>query len=479
MNADDRPATAVDTDSVANESRRRSLSLAQRFLLVNLVIVVLASVAISAWVGVQIKQGVLDRTAAVTALYIESFIEPHVQTLSEQPRLDASDITSLRTLLNGTELGQDVVSFRVWSSSGEVLYSPVPSLVGRKFPAEDRLEKAFAGQVTADLSDLSGEENEFERTHWKQLVEMYVPVRARGSGHIIAVAEFYELPTGLQNEISRAQLRSWAIVALVAVASYLLLFGLVQRASRTIERQDEKLREQVAVLSGLLEQNSRLHNRMSRAASRSMALHAEERRRTSSDLHDGPAQDLALAMLRLDSLEQSIPAESEAGGRDLGVVRRAVGDALQETRDIAAGLRVPELADLTLEEVVRRAVRDNTAHGGAEAWVEFDGTTANAPLPVRIALFRCLQEALSNASRHAPGARVFVRVRVEGNELLTEVVDDGPGFDAATEIDATHLGLAGMRERAELLGGTFAINGTPGQGTRVVMTWPLPAGRPE
>jgi signal transduction histidine kinase len=420
---------------------------------------------------------VLDRTAAVTALYIESFIEPHVQVLSSQPRLDSSDIAELQSLLGGTELGKDVVSFRVWSSTGEVLYSPVPALVGRKFPVEDRLARAFAGQVTADLSDLSGEENEFERNHWKQLVEMYVPVRARGSGKIIAVAEFYELPTGLEREIRQAQLRSWAIVALVAVASYLLLFGLVQRASRTIERQDEKLREQVAVLSGLLEQNSRLHDRISRAASRSMALNAEERRRTSSDLHDGPAQDLALAMLRLDALEQSIRPDSETGGRDLGVVRRAVGDALQETRDIAAGLRVPELAQLSVEDVVRRAVRDNAAHGGAEAWVEFEDTAREVPLPVRIALFRCLQEGLSNATRHAPGSRVVIRVEVDGSELVAAVADGGPGFDTTAEIGATHLGLAGMRERAELLGGTFTIDSALGRGTTVTMTWPLPAGR--
>jgi signal transduction histidine kinase len=478
MNADTRPATPV-AHSEADSSRRRSLSLAQRFLLVNLVIVLLASVAISAWVGVQIRRGVLDRTAAVTALYIESFIEPRVQTLSTQPRLDSQDIAALQSLLGGTELGKDVVSFRVWSSTGEILYSPVPALVGRKFPVEDRLQRAFAGQVTADLSDLSGEENEFERSHWKQLVEMYVPVRARGSGKIIAVAEFYELPTGLEREIHQAQFRSWAIVALVAVTSYLLLFSLVQRASRTIERQDEELREQVTVLSGLLEQNSRLHQRMSRAASRSMALNAEERRRTSSDLHDGPAQDLALAMLRLDALEQSIPRDSEVGGRDLAVVRQAVGDALQETRDIAAGLRVPELADLSIEEVVGRAVRDNAAHGGAEAWVELEGTAREVPLPVRIALFRCLQEALSNATRHAPGARVVVRAQVGGTELVVEVVDDGPGFDTGTEVGATHLGLAGMRERAELLGGTFVVDSALGKGTTVTMTWPLPAGRQE
>jgi signal transduction histidine kinase len=454
--------------------RQRGLSLAHRFMLTNLAVVVVASIGIAAWVGAQVEQTVLDRTSAVTALYIESFIEPQVQSLRTQPRLSTEEIAALHALLQDTALGDDVVSFRVWSSQGEILYSPVPSLIGQRFEVEERLQQAFDGRVSVDISDLSGDENVWERQHWDRLVEIYVPVRERGSGRIIASAEFYELPGELEAEISSARFRSWLIVAAVAVASYLVLAGLVKRGSDTIARQDRQLRDQVSQLLVASDQNRLLHDRVSRAAERSMRLQALERRRIGSDLHDGPAQELALALLRLDALRGvDVDTRDEA---DFDVVHRAVTDALADTRSIAADLRVPELTDLPVEEVVRRAIRDTAARGGTQAELAVDDVDDEVRLPVRIALFRCLQEALSNATRHAPGAATAVRCRQVGDELVVEVSDDGPGFDPSQVDSSTHLGLAGMRERTELLGGTFEIQSRLGHGTTVRMRWPLTPG---
>jgi signal transduction histidine kinase len=98
-----------------------------------------------------------------------------------------------------------------------------------------------------------------------------------------------------------------------------------------------------------------------------------------------------------------------------------------------------------------------------------------APLAVKIALVRTLQEALSNATRHAGGASVSVIAWGQAGRLYLEVADAGPGFEAAPGPDPAsgHLGVAGMRERAELLGGTFTIRSAPGAGTTVRACWPL------
>jgi signal transduction histidine kinase len=111
-----------------------------------------------------------------------------------------------------------------------------------------------------------------------------------------------------------------------------------------------------------------------------------------------------------------------------------------------------------------------------DARVEEVGVADPARLPasVETSLYRIVQEALGNASRHAAGAGVMVTVTGNDDHLLVEVADTGPGFDpAAAEGSETHLGLVGMRERAESLGGQFRIESAPGHGTRARATLPL------
>jgi hypothetical protein len=275
------------------------------------------------------SNGVLERTAGVTALYIESFVEPQIASLATNPILPPPSVDALDRLLESTQLGERVVSFRVWTPDGGIVYSPNRELIGQQFTPEGGLARALTGDVSAEMTDLSGPENAYERERWSRLVETYVPVRAGGGGTIIAVTEFYQLPDEIDAEVASARAASWAVVALAAIVSYLLLAGIVRQGSDTIERQQGALRERVAELSRLLDQNARLHGRLRRAADRTTALNEAGLRRIGSDLHDGPAQTLALALLRLDELE---------GGE---VVSGAVSSALGDLRLIASGLRSP------------------------------------------------------------------------------------------------------------------------------------------
>jgi len=97
-----------------------------------------------------------------------------------------------------------------------------------------------------------------------------------------------------------------------------------------------------------------------------------------------------------------------------------------------------------------------------------------APLPVKITVYRIIQEALSNAFRHAGGLGQGLQVAAADERILIEVSDRGPGFHSETAVDdVEHLGLIGMRERVESLGGGFKIESDPGQGTQVVAWLPL------
>lgn len=454
---------------------RRGWTLSTQFLLANLAITSAGMLLIGFLVGRQVEDGVLNRTAALTALYVDSVVAPRLQGLASRSRLDDGEVKTLNWLLTSTPLASRVVTFKVWSLDGQVLYSPDPRLIGQTFPVDANLARATRGGVSVDMSDLDEPENVDERARWSHLVEVYVPVRDLTRQRVIAVTEFYQLPDELDAAITAARTRTWAVVAGGLLVMYLLLAGIVRRGSDTIVRQQATLREQVAELSRLLDQNQRLHERVRHAASRTTTLNEQAFRRIGADLHDGPAQALALALLRLDA-----PAlwngDVNKRNAELTIVQKAVQDALGEVRAIASGLRLPELASLTVVEAVERTVQGHERRSGVAVALDLERVPEWAPLAVKIALVRSLQEALSNAVRHGGGIDVRAHVWADNAALFLTVRDAGPGFDPAHADAAEHLGLAGMRERAELLGGGFAIDAAPGRGAVLAMHWPLQDG---
>jgi signal transduction histidine kinase len=253
------------------------------------------------------------------------------------------------------------------------------------------------------------------------------------------------------------------IIGALGIALYAVTAGVVKRASNTIEQQRNRLQEQVAELATL-------HERVLQAASRTTTLNEQALRRISADLHDGPSQVLALASLRMEALARVCGDDP-----DYTIVHDALRDALKEVRAISSGLRLPELEVVPVHDILDRALGDHERRTGTWIEREYERLPARVPLAVKIALVRTLQEALSNATRHARGADVVVRCWGQGGHLYMEVADNGPGFEmsAAPASDAGHLGLAGMRERAELLGGSFSVRTAPGAGTTVRACWPL------
>ena len=388
--------------------------------------------------------------------------------------------------LTSSAMAERVRSMRVWAPDGQVVYSPDAELIGQRFPIDDHLAEAWSGEITAEMDDLSGEENAWERARWDRLLEMYVPVRERGSERIIAVAEFYLPPGEIDEQVAAARLTTWALVSLAIVLAGVLLYGVVKRGSDTIVRQEAALSRQVEELTDLLEQNSELSERVHSAAERTTTLNERSMRRVSADLHDGPGQMLSLALLRLDGLQQRTRRGQPPDADVIAEIERVLRDAMADMRSVAAGLRLPELGPMTAEAVALRAAQDHQRRSGTHVGLLARDMPAVVPLPVKIALFRALQEALSNATRHGRCERIEVEIAgapdperedVPGLSLL--VHDDGAGFDPATLRSAQGLGLAGIREQAEILGGTFALRSGAGEGTELRVWWPLQNGAPD
>ena len=448
------------------------LSFSQQFILFSLVILIVGAFVIGRWVAREIEKGVINRTAAVTALYVDSFVSPHLQELNDQDTISPRHLADLNQLLSTTALGQKIVSFKIWTPEGRVLYASDRALVGRVFEVGPGLRAALGGGVSSHVSSLKDEENAIERRQWSRLVETYAPIRSHDTNQVIGVSEFYQSPADLQAEVQGSQRKGWLIVSLSTFAMYVLLVGLVMRASGTITSQNRRLRD-------LLKRNAALSERVQRAAARKAQTDEQAMMRIGHELHDGPAQDLGLALLRLDALQGDLPRPKAGGlsdGRvhgDFQVVREALGRSLREIRDIASGLRLPELDSLACAQVVERAVQEHRQKAGAALELELGDLPAASGPAQKIALYRVAKECLNNSQRHSGVNEARVSLTAEGGILVLEVSDRGSGFDVEAADIQSSLGLRGMRERVELLGGTFSVESKPGAGTRVTARIPL------
>jgi two-component system sensor histidine kinase DegS len=203
----------------------------------------------------------------------------------------------------------------------------------------------------------------------------------------------------------------------------------------------------------------------------------DERRRLARDLHDGPAQTLAAALFGVDLAVGALDRAPATAREELLAARAMVRDALDDVRALMAGLR-PRLLEERGLVAALNALAAMPPLWGTEVSVEAQGIEAEERLPadVELALFRIAQEAVSNARRHGAASRVLVSLAVSGSAAELLVVDDGRGFLWASGFlwSGRGEGLPGMRERAELLGGTLQVESAPGAGTRIKVRLPVP-----
>jgi signal transduction histidine kinase len=454
-------------------------SLSRQFLLISFPVLLAGMMVIGSLIGNQVEESVVHRMGGVTGLYVDSFVAPHVQSLVGANDLREADRTALNALLTKTPLGKRIVAFKIWRPDGRVLYSTDSSLMGRTFPIGEGLTEALAGRVHSEVSELSAAENIAEVNKWPRLIETYTPIHAVGLGKVIAVAEFYQRVDEVMHEAGAARRQSWLVVAPTTAVMYLLLFILVNRGSQTIDLQRRELNEKVAQLTALNVQNEQLHDRVRRAAASTTALNENFLRRISADLHDGPGQDLGFALMRFESISDicsKCPGGKEgrlSASAALRPINSAIESALADLRSISAGLLLPEIDQLCINAIAARAVRDYESKTGIKVALIVTHINTAASLPVKIALYRLLQESLANGFRHAAGAGQRVEIKSENSRLLVEISDSGPGFDRRAAAKDGHLGLAGMRERVEVLGGSFDLQSRPGTGTVIRVNLPL------
>lgn len=435
-------------------------SLAWRFATAGGLVMLIAAIVVAVWVSGRIEAVVVRNTANSTALFMESFIAPLMQDLTKANELSRDSRLEIGRLIKETALGERVVSFKLWREDGLLVDASNTELVGQRFEVTENLRLAWTGNVMADFEDTQDPEDVAEDALGLPLMEVYSPIREIGTGRVIAVAEFYEIATQLKSDLIQARLASWFAVAVLMAAIGGSLFIIVLRGSLTIDRQ-------LAALQEMSTKNLSLRRRVQGAAVRFSAMNDSALQQIGTDLHDGPAQMMGYAALRIDAVRRHITGAQ--GQAELDAVEQAIRSAMTEIRNMSRGLSLPDIDRKSISALLDALAGSLSERFEVPIAVFVEMDREDLPRAIKLCLYRMAREGLNNGWRHADGRGLALRLNVQDGQLVFSVLDEGEV--AASDLEATEgLGLAGLRDRVESLGGQLGLLRRPTGGHELRMT---------
>lgn len=408
----------------------------------------------------------IENTASSTALFLDSLVSPLVQDLAKHDVLSAERLDQLNSLLGEEAFSSRFPHLEIWKTGGLVVYSKSPDLIGRMFTPPAGMLAALSGNVSAQYADLSAAEHRI-RHFSNDYLEIYVPIREHLSGRIIAVAEIHENPGLLEQELRLVQQQTWLAIIGSTGLIMLGLFGIVHRGNKIIEAQKTDLRQRINEVEQVSRKNRQLRQRSHEASSRVAELNERYLRSIGADLHDGPAQLVSFAALKVDRVRHAPTAAMRK--IELQHISSALAEALDDIRSISRGLMLPQIENLPLQDIIRRVARSHEQRTNTTVQVDCPMIAQSFSHAIKICVYRFVQEGLNNAFRHAGGKGQHVKCSFDGS-LLTVAIEDGGSHDANLPAGSDDgMGLAGLLDRVESLGGTFSIYREQGVKTEIKM----------
>lgn len=326
----------------------------------------------------------------------------------------------------------------------------------------------------------------------RSLFKLTVPIKPAGAGSLRATVSRRMIQSHL-NDLTRQMLFIAIIIALLAIAATWALTRIIVRpiqelvnATTEVQRgnlgvrtdryaDDElgRLADAFNDMTRALEEKDAVRSHL---LQRIISAQEEERARVAQELHDELGQSLTSIILSLKHIETRNTENVTAICRDL---REEAARTLEVTHDLAMALRPTALRDLGLCDALRthaRSCRKRFDMNIDIATIGFDDMT-RFPEAIEVAIYRIVQEALTNSANHGKAKSVSVVLQLQGNSIQTTIEDDGSGFDGANwrflSLDHKRMGLLGMEERARSLRGTFSLESTPMGGTTIFLNLPL------
>jgi signal transduction histidine kinase len=271
-------------------------------------------------------------------------------------------------------------------------------------------------------------------------------------------------------------------VALIPLRSVNQVFGLLQFNDRQANRftpvlisHFERMAESLAIAlsrrqaQDALEASKALYQKLSQHLE---TVREEERTSLARELHDEIGQILTAIKIDLVTMEDKNDDEQTVKKKkDMG---KLLSEGIQTVHSLCRQLRPGALDDLGLEEAIIGLVDDWKRRSETECTVCADIDEDALSDEIKTAVFRIVQESLTNVSRYARASKVEINLVADVQNLHFSIADNGRGFDAGAEQKPTSFGLLGMHERVQVLGGTLHVESSPGKGARIEGTIPLP-----
>ena len=244
------------------------------------------------------------------------------------------------------------------------------------------------------------------------------------------------------------------------------------------EALEEKVQERTRELGLLYEQLQGREVMCKRLLGKVLTAQEEERTRLARELHDSIGQSLTAILMTTAVVENSLPPKYASARQKLSHVREVAAQTLHELRRLIFDLRPEVLDDLGLALALHSQVKKFLEPAGVHAQLRAAGLKDQLPAEVETAVFRVVQEAITNIARHARASEASISLIKKDNRLIVRVEDNGVGFEPEQVIDGHEKawGLRGMEERITLLGGKFYVGSRPGSGTLVLAEVPLDQG---
>lgn len=433
--------------------------IALRFVLISM-LGMLALAALTAFVSRRVATQEAIRDARhVTTIISTSLLPPAIT-----PQLLAGDPTAIAAfdkVVQTSLLPLSMVRTKLWDSSGRLLYSDEPRLIGQRFELGADAKEVIASGVThAEISDLTAPENKFDQTGDSRLLEVYARVMPSAGKPLLFETYF---GYGAITDSSR---RVWRSFTPIVLGSLLLLqlmqFPLAWRMARRLRRSQD---EREHLLTAAIESSE------------------AERRRIARDLHDGTVQDLAGVSLQLAAASRRVSKRDSAdrptdlGADDaqvLGHASERVRNAITSLRTLLVDLYPPNLEDTGLAQALSD-LTSRLSERGIDAHLQIDLPERPLRRETSALLHRIAQEAQRNVVRHASATQMTLRVGHDPSCVTLDVSDDGSGFDVDVALARPAEGHVGLRVLKDLVleaGGTMHIQSDLGVGTTIHVELP-------
>ena len=417
------------------------------------------------FVAAHIKDNLVHKAAAATALYMDSFVAPLAQELATRATLSSETRTELGKLLSPASAARPLIGFRVWVGE-TIVFSNDKTAIGKSFPNTPTSELAWSGHVAPEYNQIDEDDEQIFDVPLP-ILEVYAPVRERGTGRIIALIETYEAANELESRILTAQCLAWFVVSACTLGIILLLLAMMRSARLKQNSLASQIGELVRIKLAVEHEQRQL-----RRAARGVNENNEHTlRRIGTELYAGPVQLISLALLKIEAVcalvcskNAAVPA---AHIEDIEIIRQALDKTLDDIRSVSSELALSEIENLSLADSVRMAARRHERKTGRP--VRCDAgclTTAEAHRQIKTCLYRFAQEGLERASHYATAGVHVLRASRDAEAIGIEVITGLPNQSGRHE--AFLRSVTSLRDRVESWGGTFEVRTDPAKGASII-----------